>query len=305
MNNNPIVNNNIISDDEIDLRQLLKVVWDGKIIIIAITTFFSIAAVIYSLSLPNIYQSKALLSPVGEQVSSNQSMNNLGGLASLAGIDISNQGGGNSVNAIEKLRTLSFYKDNILPNIFLPDLMAIKSWDADNNIINYNESLFNTEQQTWAEIPSPQESYKVFMSVLEFSKNFDTGFVSISVKHQSPHIAKEWTELIVNQLNDFFRAKDKREAQAAMDFLNLQIAQTSFTEIKQVIAQLLQQKMQTLTLIEANKLYVFSYLDPPVVMEEKSEPQRALICILYAVFGFMISIIIVFIKYYRSDTKNS
>lgn len=298
MNDNPIVNNNTISDDEIDLRQLLKVVWDGKIIIIAITSFFSIAAVIYSLSLPNIYQSKALLSPVGEQVSSNQSMNNLGGLASLAGIDISNQGGGNSVNAIEKLRTLSFYKDNILPNIFLPDLMAIKSWDADNNIINYNESLFNTEQQTWAEIPSPQESYKVFMSVLEFSKDFETGFVSISIKHQSPYIAKEWTELIVNQLNDFFRAKDKREAQVAMDFLNLQIAQTSFTEIKQVIAQLLQQKMQTLTLIEANKLYVFSYLDPPVVMEEKSEPSRSSISILGAILGGMLGILFVIIRHY-------
>ena len=298
MSNNPIVKNNTFSDDEIDIRQLLKVVWDGKIIIVAITAFLSIAAVIYSLSLPNIYQSKALLSPVGEQVGSTQSMNNLGGLASLAGIDISNQGGGNSIKAIEKLRTLSFFKDNILPNIFLPDLMAMKSWDAKNNNIKYNESLFNSEKQTWAEIPSPQESYKVFMDLLEFSKDFETGFVSISVKHQSPYIAKEWTELIVNQLNYFFRAKDKREAQAAMDFLNLQIAQTSFTEIKLVIAQLLQQKMQTLTLIEANEFYVFSYLDPPMVMEEKSEPTRSSISILGAILGGLLGIIIVILRHY-------
>ena len=77
---------------------------------------------LYSLSLPNIYQSKALLSPVGEQVSSNQSMNNLGGLASLAGFEVSNQGGGNSAKAMEKLRTLSFFQDNIMPNIFLPGI---------------------------------------------------------------------------------------------------------------------------------------------------------------------------------------
>ena len=70
-------------------------------------------------------------------------------------------------------------------------------------------------------------------------------------------------------MNDFFRINDKREAQAAMDFLNTQIAQTSYTEIKQVIAQLLQNKMQQLTLIEANDFYVFSYLDPPKVMEKK------------------------------------
>lgn len=297
MINNSTVNNTI-SEDEIDIRQLLKVIWDGKIIIIAITAFFCIAAVIYSLSLPNIYQSKALLSPVGEKVSSNQSINNLGGLASLAGIDISNQGSANSIKAIEKLRTHSFFKENILPNIFLPDLMALKSWDAKSNNISYNESLYNSDKQTWVEIPSPQESYKVFMDLLEFSKDFDTGFVSISVKHQSPYIAKEWTELIVNQLNDFFRVKDKQEAQAAMDFLNLQIAQTSYTEIKQVIAQLLQQKMQTLTLIEANKFYVFSYLDPPMVMEEKSEPTRSSISILGLILGGLLGIIIVILRNY-------
>ena len=110
MNSSQIESNNTFSDDELDLRQLFKVILDSKIIIIAITTFFSIAAVIYSLLLPNIYESKALLSPVGEQVSSNQSMRNLGGLASLAGIDISNQGGGNTAKAIEKLGTLSFFQ---------------------------------------------------------------------------------------------------------------------------------------------------------------------------------------------------
>ena len=54
-----------------------------------------------------------------------------------------------------------------------------------------------------------------------------------------------------------------------MDFLNFQMTQTSYTEIKQVIAQLLQNKMQQLTLIEASEFYVFSYLDPPKVMEKK------------------------------------
>ena len=298
MNSSPIENNNTFSDDEIDVRQLFKVILDSKIIIIAITTFFSIAAVIYSLLLPNIYESKALLSPVGEQVSSNQSMRNLGGLASLAGIDISNQGGGNSAKAIEKLGTLSFFQDNILPNIFLPDLMAIKSWDAKSNNIKYNERLFNSEKQTWTEIPSPQESYKVFMSLLEFSKDFDTGFISVSIKHQSPYIAKEWTDLIVNQVNYFFRAKDKQEAQVALDFLNLQIAQTSFTEIKEVIAQLLQQKMQTLTLIEANEFYVFSYIDPPMVMEEKSEPSRSSISILGAILGGLLGILFAIVRHY-------
>ena len=293
--------NNIDYDNEINFQELFRILLQSKWLIVSVTSFVSIVGVIYSLQLPNIYESKALLSPVGEQVSSNQSMKNLGGLASLAGIDISNQGGGNSAKAIEKLGTLSFFQENILPNIYLPDLMAIKSWDSKTNTIKYNEGLFNSEKQTWTEIPSPQESYKVFKRLLEFSKDFDTGFVSISIKHQSPYIAKEWTDLIVNQVNYFFRAEDKREAQAAMDFLNLQMAQTSFTEIKQVIAQLLQQKMQTLALIEANEFYVFSYIDPPMVMEEKSEPTRSSISILGAILGGMLGILFVIVRHYLTN----
>ncbi len=41
--------------EEIDIIGLLKLIWEGKKIIIATTTVFSIVAVIYSLTLPNIY----------------------------------------------------------------------------------------------------------------------------------------------------------------------------------------------------------------------------------------------------------
>jgi uncharacterized protein involved in exopolysaccharide biosynthesis len=73
-------------DDEIDLRELFYVLLEGKWIIVSLTAFVSIIGVIYSLSLPNIYESKALLVPVN---SSNGVSRALGGgytgLAGLAG----------------------------------------------------------------------------------------------------------------------------------------------------------------------------------------------------------------------------
>ena len=112
---NNLKTNPLNNDDEIDLIHLLKVLWKGKRLIIALTTFSSITAVIFSLSLPDIYESKALLSPVGSESGSSKSMNNIGGLASqLAGINLSTSFGGNSAKALEKVGTLSFFKDNIL-----------------------------------------------------------------------------------------------------------------------------------------------------------------------------------------------
>ena len=289
------------TEDEIDIRKLLQILWDGKMFIAALTSVFSITAVIFSLSLPNVYQSNGLLSPVDES-SSSQAFGNVGGLASLAGIDITSGSGGNVAKALKKARTFSFFKENILPNIFLPDLVAMNSWDEENNTIIYNEKIFNQKTQTWSSLPSDQKSHRWFLNIINLKED-NNGFVTVSVKHRSPYVARAWTELIVDQLNDFYRTKDKTEAQLAIDYLNTQMLQTRHTEIKQVIAQLIQQRMQQLTLIEANKFYVFSYLDPPLVEEQKIEPNRKSISILGAVLGVLLGIFIVLIKHYLGYRK--
>jgi len=301
MKNNTYLNNSDQPGDEINIKLLFNTIFNGKLLISASTVLFSIIAVTYSLTLSNIYQSTALLSPVGEQSSSGQSMSNIGGLASLAGINISSTSGGNSTKAITKITTLSFFKENILPNIFLPDLMAVRTWDEENNSVIYDSS-YNVQTGKWNEIPHPQKSFKAFKDRLQVSQDYDTKFLTISFKHESPHIAKEWTELVVNQINDSFRARDKLEAETAMNFLYAQMALTSYTEIKQVVAEILKQKMQQLALIEANEFYVFSYLDQPAVAKEKIEPSRSSISILGALFGFMLGVLIVLVRsYFQED----
>lgn len=305
--------NNNADNNDLDLREIFKALWLGKYTVVSVTALFIIVSVIYSLSLPNIYHSRAILSPVGESSGNGMSqvMKNMGGLASLAGVNLpSGDSGSKTLQAIEKLNTLSFFENNILPNIHLPDLMAIDSWDAKANEIIYDPEIYDEDTKTWTReysypetlIPSAQESFDVFGAEnLVVFQDIDTGFVSITVKHQSPHVAQSWADLIVSQLNYFFRAKSKLEAEAAMDYLNMQMAQTSFSEIKLVIAQLLQQKMQQLTLIEASDFYVFEYIDPPAVMENKSEPSRAAICIIGAILGGLLGCLIAVVRYYSTD----
>ena len=168
--------------------------------------------------------------------------------------------------------------------------MAMESWNSASNVIVYDKNIYDEVTQTWTrgvkypqtQAPSAQEAFVVYRNQhIQISTDIDTGFVTLSVKHQSPFIAK-----------------------ASVTFLNAQIAQTNFSEIKQVIAQLLQQKTQQLTLIEVSDFYVFEYLDPPAVMERKSEPRRSLICIFGAFLGGLFSILIVLIRHYAFNNKS-
>jgi len=300
-------------DDEIDLRELFYVLLEGKWIIVSITSFISIIVLIYSLLMPNIYEAKAILVPVNPSSGIVGALGSYSGLPGIAGISLPAGGDeGNSAKAIEKIRSLSFFENNILPNIHLIDLMAVKSWNYKTNILNFDDSIYDTNSNTWVrdysypqkQIPSAQESFQVYTdSHLNLTEDKKSGFVSLSIKHQSPFVAKQWVELIVNEVNSFYRQKDKIESEKAVSYLNQQISLTSLSEIKEALAQLLQEETKKLTLIEANQYYVFDYIDPPAVMEKKSEPKRALICILFSLLGGMLSIVFVVIRHYAMKQK--
>jgi len=295
-------------DDYLDLLNLFQILFVNKFIIISITSFVSIIGVIFSLLLPNIYESKALLSPADPLNSISRSLQGYAGLAGLAGVSLPKQDFySNSAQAIAKLNSLSFFEKEILPNIFLPDLMALNSWDSNENTLIYDESIYNENTDSWVskdsmsknEIPSPQKSFKVYMANhFKLEEDIKTGFINLSIKHQSPYVAKEWAELTIYQMNNFFRDKDKQESEKAINYLNLQLSITSLSEVKEAILDLLKEETQKLSLIEAKEYYVFEYIDPPAIMETKAEPKRAIICILSAFFGFVLSAFIVLVRHF-------
>lgn len=302
-------------DDEIDLREVFNALLEGKWIIISFTAFISIIGVIYSLLLPNIYESKAMLVPVDSSNDSiSSALGSYSGLASMAGIQLpskSNQN--NSSQAKHKISSLSFFKNNIMPNIDLAELMAVKSWEPQTNTLVFNNEIYDTKSNTWVrdysypqkQIPSAQESFEEFKKHIILEDNKKAGFFSVSIKHQSPFVAQKWVELVVNEVNDFYREKDRSESEIALRFLNKQISMTNLSEIKQLLAMLLQEEVKTLTLIEAKEFYVFDYIDPPDIMELKSEPKRALICIIFVLLGGCLSIIFVLLRHYVLASKTS
>ena len=83
------------ADDEIDLRELFLVLWRGKGLITIVTGLAAIVSVVVALSMPNIYQSTAVLAPKSGGGSGGLSSlaSQYGGLASLAGINLGGLGG--------------------------------------------------------------------------------------------------------------------------------------------------------------------------------------------------------------------
>ena len=292
---------------EIDFRELFNIFFNSKYIIISITGFFAICSVIYSLLLPNIYQSNALLAPAQPSESLSSQIGGYASLANVAGINIPGESYDKSVEAIERIKSYDFFEKEILPSIKIENLLAEKSWDVPNDLIIYDDNLFDSKKNAWVrdveypakKIPSNQEAHSAFKKILFISQDKKTGFYKITLEHISPNIARDWTSLIVKKINETMRNIDREDASKSISFLNERLNQTFYSEIKIALSELIQDQTQKLMLAESNEFYVFKLLDSPIAPELKSKPSRSIICIFGTILGFLFSLFISFINFYK------
>ena len=292
--------------EDLDLFDIAHILWSQKIVIFSLTTVFIILSLMFALILPNIYKSEALLMPQEETSGMGGMLGQYSGMAGLAGISIPTESGTKSQEAISRVRSFDFFSKYFLPRIELANLVAVKKWDSDQNILIYNKKIYDNETKKWVGKPkSEQEAYKSYKRSLSIIEDKKTSFVILSMKHHSPFIAQSWTQIIIDEIHESMRDQDKIQSTKSINFLNSLSLTVQYEEIKKALSSLQQEQMKQLMMIEANEDYIFKILDPPIAPEKKSEPSRSIIVILGTLLGFIVSIIYSLIKFYsKKENKN-
>lgn len=298
-------------DDEIDLRELFATLWAGKWLIVAITLLFAAGGVAYALYRPDIYQASVLLAPADGN-GGNSLGGQLGGLASLAGVNIGQHSSNKTVLAREVLQSRAFLTDFIHRHDLTVPLMGTDGWSRQQQKWVYNREAYNPEIGEWKSDengrslkPTDWDLVKKFKGAhLSVSENKANGMVTVSIKSQSPIAAKQWTEQLVNDINEHMRTQDVEEAEARVEYLQLKLHETNVAGMQQVFYQLIESETRTVMLANAQKEYVFKTVDPAVVPQDKSEPKRALIAIVATMLGGMLAVFIVFIRAFIRGHKD-
>ncbi|MFQ3248846.1 MAG: hypothetical protein ACI9O6_000650 [Glaciecola sp.] len=296
--------------EEIDLKELLSVIWAGKALIIWVSGLFAALAVLYALLQPNIYRSEALLAPVQAADSASALASKFGGLASLAGVNIPIGSVDKTSLAIEYVKSRVFFKTFMQnhPSV-LPELMAVDKWNAKDNTLKFDDELYNLETDEWVrEVdfpkkpkPSAQEAHLVFREILSISQDKESSFVTFAVEHQSPYVAAQWVGWLVEDLNNALRENDIAQSKRSIAYVQSELENTSISEMRSSLFELIQSQTQTIMLANASPEYIFKTVDPGVVPELKAKPQRALIVVLGVMLGGMLSVLIVLVRNYRKN----
>ena len=284
---------NFSLEDEIDIKKLFFLIFDKKVLIASITSGFAIIAIIYSLMIPNQYQSTIIVAPIennANKMSGALSSSALGGIASMAGIDISGEGVSEYKIAIQVMQSWGFIEQFISKNQLESYLVTVTGWDSKENKLIYDDSLYDPKNKKWlVPIPTSWALYKAFKNRLMIGEDPKTGMTTVSFKYFSPSHARDFLQLYIQDINDFMKLRKLETVDKSIDYLQEQINKTMISDMENVFYQIIAEQTKTKMLAEAMPEYTFVTISKAMIPEEKSEPTRSLIVIISTILGFILS----------------
>lgn len=259
-------------DDEIDLWELWDTVWSGRWLIIAITALFAVGGVTYALNAQQWWRAEVVLAPADRR-SAPGALSQLGGLASLAGVNI---GTGGNQEPLAVLKSRGFVRDFITEQNLTPVLFA--------------------GEKTEGPPPDIRDAARVFETLRVVAEDRRTGLVTLSVRWKDAETAATWANLMVQRLNSRLRAQALAESQRNVDFLQKEMAATSVVSLQQSMGRVLEGEMQKLMLARGNEQFAFKVIDPATPPKQRDAPKRASIAILSTLIGGFLGLLAVFLR---------
>jgi len=302
----------IVVKKEQNLVEIIKIIYQGKKIILVSTIITGILSILLALYLPNKYESSILVAPVGDNKSSQLSGLSKG-LASFAGANI-NAGDVAKLDVVlATLESRQFILDFIERREIKIPLMAGKRWDKETRTLIIDEDLYDSQQKLWTDLgkkdSTAEQVYIEFKKKLSVFVDVDSGLITVSFKFLSPVLARNWVKWIVYDINEYQRARDVSNSIERMSYLQHQITQTNVLEIKDILFDLIKEQIKIKTLANTKSEYFLTTIDPAIEPEFKVSPQRLLIWIIGILLGSFIGFLIVYVRYlyvtYKAENEIS
>lgn len=294
-------------DQGIDLIDLFSVLWKKKVYIIIFSSIVSISSIFYALSIPNVYISKAVVAPT------QNSEGNISGLASqyssiasIAGISLPTSKSDKLSMGIEVMQSFIFFENFINKYDYLYKLQAVNSWDKNNNILIANPKVYDEDLKKWISTneftidgkPTIQKAHRDFLKNFTVSQDKKTGFVTLSISHYSPYVAKELLDSLILELNLISKNEAIKMAEDSISFLTQALTSTQLNDIREGINNVIIKQIEIITFANSNPEYLIKNLSPPIAPELKSEPKRSIIVIMISILGGLIICIYFLISHF-------
>jgi len=306
------MNNNYIEEDEIDLRELFKTIWDSKVLIITLTTIITLLAGVYAFTKTPIYEAKALIEIGNYKLDNNNNNNNKVLLSNPT--ELSQKLNVIFIDTFKNIKD----KDSAIVSISVPkkskSMLAVKSEGISNElaikeISTLLLSIQKKDQQILDDVKFRRElEIKNINSKIDNIKNEEVNFINDKITLQKKRLDNYKKQLVAINRN-INKTNNKNPALSALLIMQQRDLSSSIFNIDTNILELNKQKTTLVTtkinsLIEKRNLiksmlFSYNYKNSQVIgtiltNDYASKPKKKLIVVVAFITGFILSIFLVF-----------
>ena len=243
-----------------------------------------IISVPYSLLLTPMYTSRnILLIPTTTSPNITSSLGGLGGLASFAGIPT----GSGTSNRAETLAIFNsrVFREKALNDLNLMPYLYKEQWDSSN--------------KAWKEGQEPNlyDALLLFQNISRLEEDKKRGLFVYVMEWDDPILVAKWTNEVIALFNNYMRKRAIVEAEKSTDYLEAELVNTKIISLQNVLYKMIGDQRKNAMLANVREDYAFKIIDPAVIPNERSSPNRTQIVILSSGATFMVGIFIVFLMH--------
>ncbi len=260
-------------EGEINVLRLWTIVWSGRYIVLLCGFLSAATAAAYSLWVTPLYRAEVVVTEAGDGgMNANGGLTGqLGGLASLAGVNMSGSEISREAAAILESRALveEFVKRNNLTGVIL--------------------SQDNGAGSLWHAVT------KFRSNIVAIRKDARKGTTTVTITWRDPALSAQWANDLVRLANEIMRNRTLVESTKNLKYLNDQIARTNVVEIRASLYGLLESETKKTMLASGRDDYAFRIVDPAVTPEVRVSPRRTMMVVLGLLLGLCGGLILIFL----------
>ena len=262
------------SEADVSHLELLRLIWRQRWLIVAVTVLFAGVGAVYAMLATQWWRAEVVMLQVDSKPMAG-GLAQLGGLASLAGINLGGSSG--SQNAVAVLKSKDFAREFIEDK----DLVQVLLYDR----LNEKPSVDIRDAVEFFE--------KEVLVVFEDKK---TGLIRLSVTWINPQVAAEWANELVLRANKRLRDQAIGDADRNIKYLQAELQAANMPTLQQAIGKVVESEMQKMMMARGNTEYSFRVLDGAAEPKKRERPQKALIFLAALLAGFLASAFIIFAR---------
>jgi hypothetical protein len=300
-------------NDDIDLKDLFLRLWRGKIYIILVTFVFVFFASFYLQYAERKYTVEYNLKPVGETKNS-PSLSGLGGLASIAGIQLPTSSNNDFIIfkeliTSEEVSEIIFENKKIIKGIFRSEwdeILNSYSSPPKSKVLNFisNAKKLLTGNIEVNYMPPNSRRLAIFINKnIQIGKDKDTGFLKFTSETSQP-------ELMLSLILEATKTSDNIMRQRYIDFSTGPLAfykdklrTARSREHREALAELISKEEQKLMFASKGEYFIAEPYINPIISIHPTAPKYKSILALSLVLGLFIGSVIVLVRHAIKEDK--